>query len=51
VLGREGIFLDTVGDVELLPHFLAAAERFETRPDDEAMRALVEQRMLRPLFV
>ncbi|HEV8250934.1 MAG TPA: aldo/keto reductase [Gaiellaceae bacterium] len=51
VLGREGVFLNTVGDVKVLPHVLAAAERFETRPDDEAMRALVEQRTLRPLFV
>jgi aryl-alcohol dehydrogenase-like predicted oxidoreductase len=51
VLGRDGIFLDTVGDVELLPHVLAAAERFETRPDDEAMRTLVERAALRPLFV
>ena len=51
VLGREGIFLDTVGDVELLPHVLAAAERFEARPDDEAMRALVERCALRPLFL
>ena len=51
VLGREGIFLDTVGDVELLPHVLAAAERFEAQPDDEAMRALVERCALRPLFL
>jgi aryl-alcohol dehydrogenase-like predicted oxidoreductase len=50
-LGREGIFLDTVGDVELLPHVLAAAERFETRPDEEAMRAIVDRRALQPLFV
>jgi aryl-alcohol dehydrogenase-like predicted oxidoreductase len=51
VLGREGVFLDTVGDVELLPHVLAAAEQFEARPDDEAMRALAERCALRPLFL
>jgi aryl-alcohol dehydrogenase-like predicted oxidoreductase len=51
VLGRDGVFLNTAGDVKVLPHVFAAAERFETRPDDEAMRALVERRTLRPLFV
>jgi hypothetical protein len=50
VLGREGVFLNTVGSVELLPHVLDAAERFEARPDDEAMRALSERRTLAPLF-
>jgi aryl-alcohol dehydrogenase-like predicted oxidoreductase len=49
-LGREGVFLNTVGDVKLLPHVLAAAERFETRPEDEAMHALVQRRSLTPLF-
>jgi aryl-alcohol dehydrogenase-like predicted oxidoreductase len=51
VLGRERVFLVTVGDVQVLPHVLAAAERVETRPDDETMRVLVERRSLRPLFV
>lgn len=51
VLGREGVFLLTVGDVQVLPHVLAAAERVEARPDDDTMRALVERRALRPLFV
>jgi aryl-alcohol dehydrogenase-like predicted oxidoreductase len=51
VLGREGVFLNTAADVTLLPHVLAAAERFEARPDDETMRALAERRSLTPLFV
>jgi aryl-alcohol dehydrogenase-like predicted oxidoreductase len=51
VLVREGVFLLTVGDVQVLPHVLAAAERVEARPDDDTMRALVERRALRPLFV
>jgi aryl-alcohol dehydrogenase-like predicted oxidoreductase len=51
VLGRPGIFLITAGDVELAPQVLAAAARFETTPDDETMRALVERRSLKPLFV
>ncbi len=51
VLGRPGLFLNTVGDVDLLPQVLDAAERFEKRPDDEAMRALVERSETQPLFV
>jgi aryl-alcohol dehydrogenase-like predicted oxidoreductase len=50
VLGRDGVFLNSVGDVELLPHVLAAAERFEQRPGDDALQALVERRSLAPLF-
>jgi hypothetical protein len=50
VLGRDGFFLNSVGDVNLLPHVLDAAERFEQRPDDAAMQALVERRSLEPLF-
>jgi aryl-alcohol dehydrogenase-like predicted oxidoreductase len=50
VLGRDGLFLNTVGDVKLLPHVLAAAERVGERPDDAAMHALVERRSLAPLF-
>jgi aryl-alcohol dehydrogenase-like predicted oxidoreductase len=50
VLGREGVFLNTAADVNLLPHVLAAAERFEARPDDETMDALIERRSLTPLF-
>lgn len=50
VLGREQVFLNTVGDVNLLPHVLAAAERFEARPDDATMDALVQRRSVTPLF-
>jgi aryl-alcohol dehydrogenase-like predicted oxidoreductase len=50
VLGREGVFLNSVGDVNLLQHVLDAAERFEQRPDAAAMQALVERRSLEPLF-
>ena len=39
VLGRPGIFLNTVGDVTLLPKVLDAAGRYESRPSDDAMRA------------
>jgi aryl-alcohol dehydrogenase-like predicted oxidoreductase len=50
VLGREGVFLNTVGDLELLPHVLEASERVRVRPDQEAMQALVDRRSLVPLF-
>ena len=51
VLGREGVFLNTVGDVNLLPKVLDAAERFEQRPDEAAMKALIERTETEPLFV
>jgi aryl-alcohol dehydrogenase-like predicted oxidoreductase len=50
VLGRDGVFLNTVGDLELLPLVLEAAEHIGDRPDDDAMRALVDRRSLTPLF-
>jgi aryl-alcohol dehydrogenase-like predicted oxidoreductase len=50
VLGRDELFLNTVGDVKLLPHVLEAAERLGERPADEAMHALVQRRSVTPLF-
>jgi aryl-alcohol dehydrogenase-like predicted oxidoreductase len=50
VLGRPGVFLNTVGDVTLLPHVLEAASRFESRPVDQAMEQLSTRRRLVPLF-
>jgi aryl-alcohol dehydrogenase-like predicted oxidoreductase len=50
VLARPGIFLNTVGDVTLLPEVLAAAARFEAAPSDAAMDELVARRHLTPLF-
>jgi aryl-alcohol dehydrogenase-like predicted oxidoreductase len=51
VLGRQGVFLNTVGDVDLLPRVLDAAERFEKRPSDEEMTAMLERSQTEPLFV
>jgi hypothetical protein len=51
VLGRPGVFLNTAGDVDLLPSVLDAAERFEKRPDDDAMSAMLERSKGAPLFV
>jgi len=51
VLGRPGVFLNTVGSVALLPHVLDAAVRAGERPSDDVMAALVERRSAAPLFV
>jgi aryl-alcohol dehydrogenase-like predicted oxidoreductase len=51
VLGREGFFLNTVGDIQLLPKVINAAERFAGRPDDEQMKQLQAAFGLEPLFV
>jgi aryl-alcohol dehydrogenase-like predicted oxidoreductase len=51
VLGRDGAFLNTVGDIHLLPKVIDAAERFTQRPNDEQMRKLEAAFGLEPLFV
>jgi aryl-alcohol dehydrogenase-like predicted oxidoreductase len=51
VLGKPGVFLNTVGDVDLLPRVLDAAERFDQRPDDAAMQSLVQRSRAEQLFV
>ena len=51
VLGNEQVFLNTVGDIHVLPKVLDAASRFEARPSDADMEALVEAREVTPMFV
>ena len=54
VLKRPGIFLDTVGDIQMLPKVLDAASRFQpdsAGPTDERMQALVVRLGMEPLFV
>jgi aryl-alcohol dehydrogenase-like predicted oxidoreductase len=52
VLSRPGIFLNTVGDVTLLPKVLDAASRFTgAKPTDAEMERLVQSRSMAPLFV
>ena len=51
VLGRQGVFLNTVGDVDLLPLVLDAAERFEKRSSDADVAAMLERSQTQPLFV
>jgi aryl-alcohol dehydrogenase-like predicted oxidoreductase len=50
VLGQPRVFLNTAGDVSLLPKVLDAASRFQTRPPDKAMAELASRRKLVPLF-
>ena len=51
VLGRPGVFLNTVGDIHILPMVLDAAQRLGERPSDAEMQTLAEQWALEPLFV
>ena len=51
VLGRPGVFLNTVGDIHILPLALDAAERFEGRPTEAAMEEMERSQSLEPLFV
>ncbi len=51
VLGLPGVFLNTTGDIYVLPKVLDAASRFQARPSDEEMQAAVAEREMAPLFV
>ena len=51
VLGRPGVFLNTVGDVALLPRVLDAADRFQKRPTDSEMASMLDRAEAEPLFV
>lgn len=50
VLGQEGVFLNTAGDIGLLPKILDAASRFESRPSDEEMQSVMAEWGMEPLF-
>ncbi len=53
-LKQPGIFLNTVGDIHLLPVVLDAASRFQpgqTEPSDAQMQELVNRLGMMPLFV
>ena len=51
VLGQPGIFLNTAGDINLLPRVLDAASRFQEGTGDESMAQTVEALAMEPLFV
>ena len=50
VLDRQGIFLNTAADIELLPRILDAAHRIEQAPGDAEMREMVAAQGMTPLF-
>lgn len=51
VLARPGIFLNTVGDINLLPRVLDAASRFDAQQSQAALSDHVAQLGFEPLFV
>lgn len=50
VLGHEGMFLNSAGDIHLMPRVLSAAERFNTAPTDDQMQAMVNKLGMQSLF-
>lgn len=49
-LGFTDSFLVTVGDMQLLPKMLDAANRFKIRPSDTEMQTMVEALDMQPIF-
>src|SRR5512135_163448 len=50
VLATPHVFLNTVGDIQVLPKVLAAADRFQAKPADDAMHAQATRLDMSPLF-
>ena len=50
ILGLPGIFVNTVGDLALLPRVLDGASRFERRPPDAEMEAMLGSTRMTSLF-
>jgi aryl-alcohol dehydrogenase-like predicted oxidoreductase len=51
VFGHPGVFLNTVGDIHVLPLVLDAADRFQAAPSEEAMQDLLTRQEMTSLFV
>jgi aryl-alcohol dehydrogenase-like predicted oxidoreductase len=51
VMGRAGVFLNTVGDIHILPKVLDAATRFQRAPDAAVMTQQISERAVQPLFI
>jgi aryl-alcohol dehydrogenase-like predicted oxidoreductase len=49
-LGHEGAFINTAGDLRILPMILDAASRFEAAPSEAQMQELVRSRAAVPLW-
>ena len=50
VLGHPGLFLNTVGDIHILPKVLEAAKHYQTLPSEEEMQTQVALWKMRSLF-
>ncbi len=50
VLGLPGVFVNTAGDLTLLPRVLDAASRFERRPSDDERAAMLDSTRMTSLF-
>ncbi len=50
VFGRDDLFLNTVGDIDLLPKVLDAADRHEERPSDAKMESMTEEKETEALW-
>ena len=50
VLGHPGLFLNSVGDVDILPKVLDAANRYEAQPSDAEMQTLVDKLGMKSLI-
>jgi aryl-alcohol dehydrogenase-like predicted oxidoreductase len=51
VLGHDDLFLNSVGDIHVLPHLLDAANRFNGAPTEEEMQQVMNEQAMEPLFV
>ena len=51
VLGNEDVFLNTVGDINVLPLVLDAAARYEARTPETVMQQMAAEWEMAPLFV
>ena len=50
-LGNEDVFLNTVGDIHILPKVLDAAARYQERTPEAVMAAMAAEWEMAPLFV
>lgn len=51
VFGNPQAFLNTAGDLHILPRILEAAHRFDSQPSDEQMQSLTDRLKMEPLFI
>jgi hypothetical protein len=51
IFGNPQVFVNTAGDINILPLILDPAHRFETTPTDAQMKDLTERLKMEPLFV